>query len=323
MDNKSVIGKCATVNFEGKKTSSKVEHSNIVIEKNSNNISFDLDKNIEVDSVKTGSSDMDANGFTVGQSKLNDGNLSIGNITINKDNSINADNKKITGIAAGGLSGTSTDAVNSSQLHATNQNVTDITSKVNQGWKAAVNGNAVQKVTHDNNTLNFADGKNTEVKYDNGSIIIGTKDEVAFDKVTTGTAVMDKDGFAVGDSALTGSGLSVAGNTLDNNGLSTTKETFSGKTYITGNGINANNQKITGVADGAVNVSQLNKVSAEAEKHTSVSSANDNLHVENVAKEGEATNYQIKLSDTVTLGSELGKEIKLDGVNGTVKLGNA
>ena len=87
---------------------------NITVTKGSNNDKggenyiVALDKNITVDSVKDGDK------------------------TYISDKGLNANDQKVTNVAAGELSATSKDAVNGSQLYATNQEVANNTNRINQ-----------------------------------------------------------------------------------------------------------------------------------------------------------------------------------------------
>ena len=78
---------------------------------NSSSIKVELKKDITVDSVTAGDTSISTNGLTI-----KDGP------SITKTG-IDGGNRKVTGVAAGEISSTSTDAVNGSQLFATNQQV--------------------------------------------------------------------------------------------------------------------------------------------------------------------------------------------------------
>ena len=78
---------------------------------NSSSIKVKLNKDLNLSSVTTGDTKMDTNG------------LSIGNKTYVSNKGLNANDQKVTGVAAGEISSTSKDAVNGSQLFATNQQV--------------------------------------------------------------------------------------------------------------------------------------------------------------------------------------------------------
>ena len=93
-----------TLNINGDK-------QNISTSVNGNSIKVELKKDITVDSVTAGDTSISTNGLTI-----KDGP------SITKTG-IDGGNQKVTGVAAGEISSTSTDAVNGSQLFATNQQV--------------------------------------------------------------------------------------------------------------------------------------------------------------------------------------------------------
>jgi autotransporter adhesin len=139
-------------------------------------------------------------------------------------------NTKITGLAAGTLSSTSTDAVNGSQPFATNTNVTNnataitkVTNAVNAGWEADVNGTKVKAVTPTSNKLNFVAGKNITITGSGDDITVKTVDSPSFTNVTA------------------------TGN------VTAATETIGGKVNIGSTGITMGNTKITGLTPGAVN----------------------------------------------------------------------
>ncbi|MEN8350420.1 hypothetical protein ABFP31_17725, partial [Acinetobacter nosocomialis] len=196
-----------------------------------------------------------AGSLTVGNSKVDNSGLTITGGPSVTTAGINAGNQKITNVAAGTISATSTDAVNGSQLNTTNQNVTNAQNTANtavtnaaaaqatadKGLNFSVNGGTADNVKL-GETVNFADGINTTAVYD----------------PATNTYK-----YNVNDNiALTNAGSLTVGNTkVDNSGL-----TITGGPSVTTAGINAGNQKITNVAAGtvsststdAVNGSQLN-----------------------------------------------------------------
>ncbi|MCW8554901.1 ESPR-type extended signal peptide-containing protein, partial [Acinetobacter baumannii] len=196
-----------------------------------------------------------AGSLTVGNSKVDNNGLTITGGPSVTTAGINAGNQKITNVAAGTISSTSTDAVNGSQLNTTNQNVTTAQNTANtavtnaaaaqatadKGLNFSVNGGTADNVKL-GEMVNFADGTNTTAVYD----------------PATNTYK-----YNVNDNiALTNAGSLTVGNTkVDNSGL-----TITGGPSVTTAGINAGNQKITNVTAGtisatstdAVNGSQLN-----------------------------------------------------------------
>ncbi|MBO8210795.1 hypothetical protein H2O10_17950, partial [Acinetobacter nosocomialis] len=203
-----------------------------------------------------------AGSLTVGNSKVDNSGLTITGGPSVTTAGINAGNQKITNVAAGTVSSTSTDAVNGSQLNTTNQNVTTAQNTANtavtnaaaaqatadKGLNFSVNGGTADNVKL-GETVNFANGTNTTAVYD----------------PATNTYK-----YNVNDNiALTNAGSLTVGNSkVDNSGL-----TITGGPSVTTAGINAGNQKITNVAAGtnatdAVNVSQLDALSTSSNNKT-------------------------------------------------------
>ena len=97
------------------------DEKNISTSVNGNSIKVKLNENIKVESVTANS--VNANSVTVGDTSISTDGLTIqGGPSITKTG-IDGGNQKVTGVKAGEISSTSTDAVNGSQLFATNQQV--------------------------------------------------------------------------------------------------------------------------------------------------------------------------------------------------------
>ena len=104
-----------------------------------------LDKDIKLDSVTTGQTVMNNDGLkvgdkvsvnatavTAGKTSISDEGVKVGDKTYISDKGLNANDQKVTNVAAGEISATSKDAVNGSQLYATNQEVANNTNRINQ-----------------------------------------------------------------------------------------------------------------------------------------------------------------------------------------------
>ena len=89
------------------------------------NIQVTLNKDLKVDSVT-------ANKFTAGDTTITNSGLEIKNGPSVTNQGINAGDKKVTNVADGEISATSKDAVNGSQLHETNTNVTNNSMRINK-----------------------------------------------------------------------------------------------------------------------------------------------------------------------------------------------
>lgn len=109
-------GGTLNINGDGKNIFTSISTSD-----NSSSIKVELKKDITVDSVTANS--VIANSVKVGDTGISTEGLTIkGGPSITKTG-IDGGNQKVTGVAAGEISSTSTDAVNGSQLFATNQQV--------------------------------------------------------------------------------------------------------------------------------------------------------------------------------------------------------
>ena len=104
-----------------------------------------LDKDIKLDSVTTGQTVMNNDGLkvgdkvsvtatavTAGKTSISDEGVKVGDKTYISADGLNANDQKVTNVKAGDISETSKDAVNGSQLYATNQEVANNTNRINQ-----------------------------------------------------------------------------------------------------------------------------------------------------------------------------------------------
>ena len=127
---------------------------NIKITQNEKNLTVATKENVTFTNVTTGSTSLDDKGLTIknGPSVTKDG--------------INAGNKKITNVSNGTISADSKDAVNGSQLHATNQNVTNNANNIaNNAQNITKNAQNITK-----NAENIAKGLN--FKGDNADVTV-------------------------------------------------------------------------------------------------------------------------------------------------------
>ena len=127
---------------------------NIKITQNEKNLTVATKENVTFTNVTTGSTSLDDKGLTIknGPSVTKDG--------------INAGDKKITNVSNGTISADSKDAVNGSQLHATNQNVTNNANNIaNNAQNITKNAQNITK-----NAENIAKGLN--FKGDNADVTV-------------------------------------------------------------------------------------------------------------------------------------------------------
>ena len=364
----------------------KLKMSNQVIIGGDNWISVDAGENVSISKNENG------NGLTI-SADLKDLDVEDTNAVLYDDDNkttvtlAGTNGTTITNVADGELSATSTDAVNGSQLYATNQ-------KVDAGW-TATDGKTGITVSPTNNTLKFAGDDNITVTADdkNNAISVGLNDNITLGKGdnqininATGTDEENSSGkivigqgnktVEINNSSITldkslvidGSGVNGAIiHGLSNNNWdpkekdnSTTAATegqlydvYDGsvkywkkqdgtydKSFIQLEG-GEEGTTITHLKDGvvaeysteAINGSQLwetqqqiKDVETTANKHTIVSTTDDsNLTVKNVAKEGEADNYQVTLNDEVVLGDyfDKGNGVLISGNSGTISATNS
>ena len=128
-----------------KHTTVSTDDTNVQISEDTNkdggkDYKVSLNKDLNLSSVTTGDTKMDTNGVTVKDVSLTKDGLSIGNKTYVSNKGLNANDQKVTNVAAGDISEKSTDAVNGSQLFATNQQV------VQNAQSISKLGNRINKV---------------------------------------------------------------------------------------------------------------------------------------------------------------------------------
>ena len=211
---------------------------------------------------------------------LNDNGVNFGGNTYISKDGLNANNKKVANVADGDISATSKDAVNGSQLYATNQNVatnaTNITNLQNQTFKLQANGDTATAVKA-SDTVQFLNGENIAITRNGNDITVATKKDLVVDSVKAGDTLVNKAGVVIK--------APVGGTTSD--------------VKLTAAGLDNGKNKITNVAAGtddtdAVNVSQLKAVETKAAVKTKVT-AGDGVDVTNTGT-ADAPNYTVAIN---------------------------
>lgn len=222
----------------------------------------------------------------------------------------------ITNVADGDVSEGSKEAVNGSQLYATNQ-------KVDAGWVATDGTNKIEVNPTDSGTttLNFAGDNNITVTADttNKAIQVALNDKVYLGGDHTEDSrniVLDGERGVIGlgsNIALDGrDGTAVIGGV----NITTTAEEGTGKPVSTINGLsNTTWTGTTETPDRAATEGQLQSVATEAAKHTTVS-GDENITVKH--EEG-SQDYQVTLNPDVTLKGD-NSSIELNGTKGTMQV---
>ena len=213
-----------------------------------------------------------------------------GNFVTGLDNkSWNADNPQaVSGRAA-----------TEDQLKSVNDKVNTNVTNINKGLNFnGDSGAAINKKLGD--TVTIKGGAMADLTDNNiGVVSDGSTLNVKLAKTLTGL-----DSVTAGGTTINGSGLTVGG-----------------KTYVTPNGINANNQKITGLAKGtdptdAVNFSQLQDAIGGTAKASTVKAKNSNITVDEGTNAAGGKEYTVGLGDKITLGTA--NPVSVDGTAGTV-----
>jgi|GEM_PF-88513 len=251
-------------------------------------IALKLKKDLNVTTV-TATDTVKAGTVTMGKQAGGAGGAN-GNFVTGLDNkSWNADNPQaVSGRAA-----------TEDQLKSVNDKVNTNVTNINKGLNFnGDSGAAINKKLGD--TVTIKGGATADLTDNNiGVVSDGSTLNVKLAKTLTGL-----DSVTAGGTSINSSGLTVGG-----------------KTYVTPNGINANNQKITGLAKGtdptdAVNFSQLQDAIGGTAKASTVKAKNSNITVEEGTNAAGGKEYTVGLGDKITLGTA--NPVSVDGTTGTV-----
>ena len=331
--------------------------------------------------------DLDVTSVTAGNTTVNTNGLTItGGPSVTRGG-IDAGNRVISGVKAGDVSATSQEAVNGSQLHATNTKLDGVKAKADTAVQDVKSGdeNALTAVKDPNTNIVTVTPKLSGNLVDaNGNITAPTTPEEKGKLVTAGTVAdaLANTHFVVDTKATDGeldaasqadqkikAGNKVtlqAGKNLkakQTNGANGAQVEFSlkdsislkevtageganqvvlndkgvnvgGNTYINNDGLNANGNKITNVADGvdpkdAVNKGQLDAVKGVADsavKSVKAKDGEENLVVDNTDPKNPKLSLKKDLTvDSVKAGDSTlntdgltiagGPSVKKDGIN--------
>ncbi|WP_228725701.1 YadA-like family protein [Klebsiella grimontii] len=203
---------------------------------------------------------------------------------------VNAGSKKVTNVAAGTLSSTSTDGVNGSQLYATNQNVatntTNITNLANTPLTFAGNTGSVTKKLGE--TLTVKGGKTTAGTYSDKNL----------------NTVVDANGNLVvqmAENPVFTSAIIGGTTTLNSSGL-----TITGGPSVTTTGVNAGSKKVTNVAAGTLSSTSTDGVNGSQLYATNQNVATNTTNITNLANTpltfaGNTGSVTKKLGETLTV----------------------
>ena len=209
--------------------------------------------------------------------------------------------RTVTNVAAGRISATSTDAINGSQLFAVKTEVEKGVSYAGDVKAAAATDNKFTRKLGEQTNIVGGVTDATKLTDNNIGVVSNGTDTLNIKLAKTLTGL---------DSVTAG------GNTINNGGL-----TVDGKNYVSPNGINANNQKITNVADGtnsndAVNYSQLQNVINSIDKAPTVKAKDANVTVTEGTNAAGGKEYIVGLGNTINVGTA--HPVTVDGNAGHV-----
>ena len=246
--------------------------------------------------------------------------------------------RQIKNVAGGAVTAASTDAVNGSQLYATNEAVGNNTTTINKGFALkAADGNTVQKplgqaveVVGSNSNIDTR-VKNGKIEVElNDNLNLGTTGSVSTGNLLNGTTVnglgIVTGGVLTGVTTVSGAGVTVTGGsifnptnaTLTSNGL-----TILNGPSITKSGVNAGNKKVVNVSNGtvslnskdAINGGQLFNTNQQVTTNTnniSTNTTNIGTNADSIAKGVKFNVNDASSGGTLKKTFALGEEIKFD-----------
>ena len=259
---------------------------NIDITKDGHNVTFNLAKDIKVDSVTAGDTVMNNDGVKVGDNvALNKDGLKAGDVSVTKDG-INAGGNKVTNVQDGDVTNTSKDAVNGSQLYAVKELAGkgwNATATKKEGSTGEVSGTEVANVAP-GATVNYIAGDNIKLEQNGINFTISTTKDLKAENVTATTVNTTTINLGEGDNSTpitVVSGKDAAPN-LD--GKTPNRMNFGGETVATlsdGLKFGAN---VGGVYNAKLN-SQINVKGADSNTNWSEFDGGDNV-MTNIDKSG-------------------------------------
>ena len=299
------------------------EDKNINITKNGHNVTFNLAKDIKVDSVTTGDTVMNNDGVKVGDNvALNKDGLKAGDVAVTTDG-INAGDKKVTNVQDGDVTSTSKDAVNGRQLYAVKELAGkgwNATATKKEGSTGEVSGTEVANVAP-GATVNYIAGDNIKLEQNGINFTISTTKDLKAENVTAKTVNTTTINLGEGENSTpitVVSGKDAAPN-LD--GKTPNRMNFGGETIATlsdGLKFGAN----VGDVYGAKLNSQINVKGADSNTNWSEFDGGDNV-MTNIDKSGNirvGIKKNLKV-ESVTANKFTAGDTVIDGNGVTIKNG--
>ncbi|MCW9732104.1 YadA-like family protein [Avibacterium sp. 20-15] len=284
------------------------------------------DSKLKIELAKT--LDLGENGsVTINGNTLNKDGLTLANNgpSITKDG-ISAGNKKVTNVADGEISETSKDAVNGSQLYATNKKVDINTQNIAKGTKYAGDvgeNSGANTFTRQLGEVTNVKGGVTEAEKlsDNNIGVVSNNTDTLTVKLAKSLAGLTDATFGTSDADKT---------VINKDGVTINKDNGSGandpaKTVsLTENGLNNGDNKITNVASG-LDGQELDKASGDTLKNaTNVGdlqkAANDLTDKGFALADDKNTQVKKKLGEAIQIKGEDGITVTADSTDNSLKL---
>ena len=301
---------------------------NINITKKGNDVTFNLAKDIKVDSVTAGDTVMNNDGVKVGDNvALNKDGLKAGDVSVTTDG-INAGDKKVTNVQDGDVTSTSKDAVNGSQLYAVKELAGkgwNATATKKEGSTGEVSGTSVANVAP-GATVNYIAGDNIKLEQNGINFTISTTKDLKAGTVnatTVNTTTVNTTTINLGEGANSTPITVVSGKDAAPNldGKTPNRMNFGGETIATlsdGLKFGAN----VGDVYGAKLNSQINVKGADSNTNWSEFDGGDNV-MTNIDKSGNvrvAIKKNLKV-ESVTANKFTAGDTVIDSNGVTIKNG--
>ncbi|MDG2951547.1 YadA-like family protein, partial [Exercitatus varius] len=261
--------------------------------------------------------------------------------------------RQIKYVAPGNISATSTDAINGSQLYATNRvlgnvansvvnnfggnaavdsngNITftdiggtgettihdaikNVSDVANTGWNVQTNGDTATKVAP-GDTVQFKDGKNIKITRTEKDITVATADDVSFNSITAGPVTINSNGIDAGNQKIT----NVANGTANSDAVNFGQL----KDYVGDNAYNwilSDGTNNSAVADNST-VAIKGSANADSAKTAGIVTALDGTNVSVDLSEQTKSDIQqgVNANTTVSKGFNIGAD---KGTDDNVQLG--
>ena len=308
-----------TVGEAGNEVEFNGDDTNIEVTNTDKAIKVALKKDLTVDSVKAGDFFMDKNNGVGYKGKAY--------IT---SSGLNANNQKITGVAAGTISADSTDAVNGSQLYDVKNSInTDISNKIfgledDKGNKATNTlGNTVQVKGADGITSTVKDGAlEIGLKLQNNSNLVVDSNGLALNTALTG--IQSITGAGAGSISFNGGNVKVNQNTFNSDGrIQNVANGTETKDAVNFGQLDATNKKVdnltTEVGKGwTVATENGTATKVGAGDTVKFSGADDNIKVSNIGKD-----VKVELNKNLTVDSVKAGDFFMDKNEGVGYKGKA